>query len=150
MTVTSDEYYHFIRARAESETTAYRPGMYEKREEEHGWMVDLYQYWNVHDSASREMLARRYIERFVGCVENLTNPKCDMNYREKRMQVKKMLAKKRVIQTLRLAKPHSIYMKVLLIPIRWKNVTLTLLEAQVITWVKSRNAKLFSKLKAGR
>lgn len=150
VTVTSDEYYHFIRARAESETTAYRPGMYEKREEEHGWMVDLYQYWNVHDSASREMLARRYIERFVGCVENLTNPKCDMNYREKRMQVKKMLAKKRVIQTLRLAKPHSIYMKVLLIPIRWKNVTLTLLEAQVITWVKSRNAKLFSKLKAGR
>src|SRR5699024_8692341 len=105
-----------------------RPGMYEKREEEHGWMVDLYQYRNVHDSASREMLSRRYIERFVGCVENLTNPKCDMNYREKRMQVKKMLAKKRVIQTLRLAKPHSIYMKVLLIPIRWKNVTLTLLE----------------------
>lgn len=150
VTVTSSQYYHFIRARAESETTAYRPGMYEKREEEHGWMVDLYQYWNVHDSASREMLARRYIERFVGCVENLTNPKCDLGYREKRKQVKKMLEKRRVAQTLKLACPRSVYMKILLIPIRWKNVTLTLLEAQVITWVKTKNTKLFAKLKAGR
>ena len=150
VTVTANEYYHFIRARAESETTAYRPGMYEKREEEHGWMVDLYQYWNVHDGASREMLARRYIERFMGCVENLTNPKCDLTYGEKRKQVKKMLAKRRVDQTLKLARPRSAYMKILLVPIRWKNVTLTLLEAQVITWVKTKNTKLFAKLKAGR
>lgn len=148
--VSTEAYYHFIRARAESETAAYRPEMYEKREEEHGWLVELYQYWDVHDSLSREMLARRYIERFVGCVENLTNPKCNLNLGEKRKLVKKMLARRRVDQTLKLARPRSFYMKLLLIPIRWKNVTLTLLEAQVITWVKVRNTKLFAKLKAGR
>lgn len=148
--VSTKAYYHFIRARAESETAAYRPEMYEKREEEHGWLVELYQYWNVHDAASREMLARRYIERFVGCVENLTNPKCDLIYSEKRKQVKQMLAKRRVDQTLKLARPRSVYMKILLVPIQWKNVTLTLLEAQVITWVKTKNTKLFAKLKAGR
>lgn len=31
VTVTSKQYYHFLRARTESETAAYRPGMYEKR-----------------------------------------------------------------------------------------------------------------------
>ena len=42
-----EKYYHFMRARADSETAKYRSDMYEKREEEHGWMLDLYKYWNV-------------------------------------------------------------------------------------------------------
>ena len=65
VTVTSGQYYHFLRARTESETAAYRPGMYEKREEEHGWMLELYRYWKVADHASTEMVARRYVERFI-------------------------------------------------------------------------------------
>lgn len=150
VTVTSRQYYHFLRARAESETTAYRPGMYEKREEEHGWMVNLYKEWNVDNAESKEMIARRYIERFIGCVENLTNPNSKMTYKEQRKQVKMMLGKEHVAQTLAIAKPRSLYMKILLIPIRWKNVTLTLLEAKVITFVKTKNTKLFTKLKVGR
>lgn len=150
VTVTSKQYYHFIRKRAESETAAYKPVMYEKREEEHGWMVDLYKEWQIDDLESREMIARRYVERFVGCVENLTNPKCELSYGEKRKQVKEMLSKPHLKESLKLAKPRSSYMKILLIPLKMKNVTLTLLECQAITFVKTRNTKLFSKLKARR
>ncbi len=35
-------YYHFLRARAESENTKYRSDMYAKREEEHEWLQELY------------------------------------------------------------------------------------------------------------
>ncbi len=150
VTVTSKQYYHFIRKRAESETAAYRPNMYEKREDEHGWMINLYKEWNVHNAESREMIARRYVERLIGCVENITNPKCTLSYGEKRKQVKEMLSKKHVDQCLKLAKPRSSYMKILLIPLKMRNVTLTLLECQAISFVKTRNTKLFSKLKAGR
>lgn len=150
VTITSKMYYHFMRARAESETAAYRPNMYQKREEEHEWMLDLYKNWNVHNMESKEMISRRYIERFVGCVENLTNPNCDLSYKEKRREVKRMLSKARVAQTSKIARPHSRYMKILLLPIKWRNVTLTLLEAQVITFVKTRNTKVFAKLKARR
>ncbi|MBQ8804711.1 MAG: glycosyltransferase family 2 protein [Tyzzerella sp.] len=150
VTVTSKQYYHFIRKRAESETAAYRPNMYEKREEEHGWMVDLYNEWNVHNESSQEMVARRYVERLIGCVENLTNPKCELSYGEKRKQVKEMLNKPYVGEALKIAKPRSSYMKILLIPMKMKSVTLTLLECQAISFVKTRNTKLFSKLKAGR
>ena len=149
-TVTHKQYYHFLRARSESETAAYRPGMYEKREEEHGWMINLYKQWNVKDAASREMIARRYIERFVGCVENITNPKCDMTEQEKRQEIKKMLANPRVKKMARIARPHSSYMKIMLLPIKWRSTILTYLEAKVITYVKTKNTKLFTKLKAGR
>lgn len=148
--VTSGQYYHFIRARAESETAAYRPQMYEKREEEHGWLLELYRSWNVSTSETEEFLARRYIERFIGCVENLTNPKCVLSYRQKRSEVRRMLENQRVRESLKLAVPRSFYMKIMLMPVRMKNVTLLLLEASAITFVKTRNVKLFAKLKAGR
>ena len=150
VTVTDKQYYHFIRKRAESETAAYRPNMYEKREEEHGWMEDLYKYWGLESYDAQEFLARRYIERFIGCVENLTNPKCVLKTKEKRGEIKKMLSNPRVKWALKTAKPRSSYMKIMLIPIKMNNVTLTLLEGKAISIVKCRSTKLFAKLKAGR
>ena len=73
-----------------------------------------------------------------------------MNYRQKRREVRKMLKNERVAKSLRLAKPRSFYMKVMLIPVRMRNVTLLLLEASVITFVKTKNTRLFARLKAGR
>lgn len=150
VTVTSKQYYHFLRARTESETAAYRPGMYEKREEEHTWMVDLYKEWGVRDANSKEMLARRYVERFIGCVENVTNPKCQMTEKEKRQEIKRMLRNPRVSKMLHIARPRSSYMKIMLIPIRMKSTLLTYLEAKIISYVKANNTELFTKLKVRR
>ena len=150
VTVTSRQHYHFIRARAESETAAYRPGMYEKREEEHGWMKELYRHWGVNDRASREMVARRHIERLIGCLENLTNSKCEMKVSEKRQAVKQMITHPEVRRSLKIAEPRTGMMKLMLVPIRLKSVTLTLWEAHLITFVKARNVRLFAKLKARR
>lgn len=150
VTVTSKQYYHFLRARTESETTAYRPGMYEKREEEHGWMVNLYKEWQVKDRDSMEMIARRYVERFIGCVENITNPKCETSSKEKRQEIKRMLENPRVKKMIKIAKPRSCYMKIMILPIKWNSVLLTYLEANVITLVKIKNTKLFTRLKVRR
>ena len=51
---------------------------------------------------------------------------------------------------LKYAKPRSKYMKIMLLPIRWKNVTLAWVESAVITFVKEHNGKMFAKMKAGR
>ena len=150
VTVTSRQYYHFLRARTESETAAYRPGMYEKREEEHGWMLELYRYWQVSDFHSTEMVARRYVERFIGCVENVTNPKSGLSEKEMRQEIKSMLTNPRLDKSLKIARPRSGYMKIMLLPIKWKSTFLTYLEAKVITLVKTKNTKLFTKLKVGR
>lgn len=150
VTVTSKQYYHFLRARTESETSAYRAGMYEKREEEHGWMMELYKEWHVGDAASTEMIARRYVERFIGCIENITNPKCDMTKKKKKQEIAAMLENPRLDKMLEKARPRSLHMKIMLLPIKWKSVNLAYLEAKFITFVKTKNTRLFTRLKVGR
>ncbi len=148
--VTAKKYYHFIRKRAESETAKYNPRMYEKREEEHTWMVDLYNYWDVDNAEIKEFLARRYIERLIGCIENVTNKKCTLKAKEKTAEIKKLISSDRAREAVSIAKPNSKYMKLMLVPVKWNNAFLTKLEGKVISFVKSRNTKIFAKLKAER
>ncbi len=145
-----EKYYHFMRARAESETAKYRSDMYDKREEEHGWMLDLYEHWGVDSAQSREMIQRRYIERVVGCVENVTNSACTLSKKEKKAEIKAMLNSERTRTALKLAKPNSTVMKIMLIPYKMKSTSLVYLESTVISKVKSGNVELFAKLKANR
>ena len=148
--VTDNKYYHFIRKRAESETARYRSDMYDKREEENGWMRDLYAHWGIMNGEIDEFISRRYIERIIGCVENVTNKNCDLTTNEKKAQIKNMICSETAQNAVKCAKPGSLYMKVLLLPIKWKSVWLMYMMSCVISKVKSSNTKLFAKLKAGR
>ncbi len=147
---SSQTYYHFMRARAESETAKYKSNMYEKREEEHTWMLDLYSHWNIRDAASMEMVYRRYAERIVGCIENVTNPNCTLSKRERKAEIRKILQNPRIPEALSYARPRSKYMKLLLLPVKWKNVTLCYREGVLISAMKRRHVKTFAKLKANR
>lgn len=152
--VSSKAYYHFMRARAESETAKYRSDLYEKREEEHDWMLDLYGYWNIRNDAARaasmEMVFRRYAERIVGCIENVTNPNCTLSSKERKAEIRRILENPRVSEALSHARPRSAYMRLMLLPVKWKTVTLCYAEGAFISAVKRRHVKTFAKLKANR
>lgn len=148
--VTDKPYYHFIRQREESETAKYNPRMYEKREEEHRWMLDLYEYWKVDDAASREMVARRYVERLVGCIENITDPKSRMSRKEQRDEIRKMITSDICRSELKYVKVQSMMMRAMLLPIRMRSVMLSYLEGSVISRVKTKNVGMFARLKANR
>lgn len=148
--VTEKKYYHFIRKREESETARYRDDMYEKREEEDGWMKELYQYWGLMTPEVREFLDRRYIERLIGCVENLTNRNCTLPRSEKMREISYYISTPRAREAVKTAQPRSLYMKVMLLPVKVRSTLLTYLESNVISYVKSGNTKLFATLKARR
>lgn len=149
--VTERPYYHFIRQRSESETSRWRPDMYEKREEEHGWMLELYDHWELSgDPASMEMVQRRYIERLVGCIENVCSPECELPAAEKRQLIEDMICSERAQVAVAIAQPRSRMMRAMLIPIKQKNAGLAYREGRFISLVKRRNAKLFATLKARR
>ncbi len=150
VTVTSGKYYHFIRKRAESETAKYRSDMFEKREEEHTWLVELYKYWQINSPEIEEFLARRYIERIIGCIENVTNKNCTLTGAQKKEEIRKMISSDRARSAVKTARPKSGYMKLMLLPIKWNSASLTKLEGSVISAVKSRNTRIFAKLKAKR
>ena len=148
--VTDKKYYHFIRKRAESETAKYRSDMYDKREEENQWMRDLYAYWGIDNEETEEFLSRRYIERVIGCVENVTNKNCTLTAKEKKEEIRKMISAPAARDAVKKAVPKSKHMKILLIPVKHNNVFLTYLFGCVISKVKSTNTKLFARLKATR
>ena len=149
--ITEQAYYHFIRQRAESETARWRPDMYDKREEEHGWMLDLYEHWGLSgDPASVEMIQRRYIERLIGCIENVCNPQCTLTKREKRQLISEMITSERAQLAAAVARPKTRMMKVMIAPIKAKNVELCYREGRFISLVKRKNTKLFATLKANR
>lgn len=149
--VTEKAYYHFIRLRAESETSRWRPDMYDKREEEHGWMLDLYEHWDLAgDPSSVEMVQRRYIERLIGCIENVANPSCTLTNAEKYECVRAMIGTDRAQFAVSVAKPHSKMMQLMLAPIKQKNAHVALAEGKFISFVKRHNTKIFATLKANR
>lgn len=144
-------YYHFIRERAESETARWRPDLYEKREEEHGWMLDLYRHWGLDgDAACMEMIQRRYIERLIGCIENVCNPACELPHDEKIAQIESMICSDRAQLAVATAHPRSRMMKTMLMPIKAKNARLAYREGKLISYVKRRNTWMFATLKANR
>lgn len=143
-------YYHFLRARAESENTRYRPDMYSKREEEHEWLQALYRSWGIDSPQIQEFLARRYAERLVGCVENVTNKSCTLSRGEKRAEIARMISTPHAKAALAKAVPGTFMMKVLFVPYRMQNPTLTMWESQFISFVKRRSTNLFARLKANR
>ena len=149
--VLEHPYYHFIRQRSESETARWRPDMYEKREEEHGWMLDLYRHWGLDgDPASMEMVQRRYIERLIGCIENVCDPACDLSDQEKRDRVQTMITSDRAQLAVQVARPRSRMMAIMLSPIRARNVGMAMAEGRLIAYVKSHDTKTFASLKARR
>ena len=143
-------FYHFLRARAESENTKYRADMYEKREEEHQWLQRLYADWRLDSEAIQEFLARRYAERLVGCVENVTNKSCQLPRAEKRRLISEMISTPQARDALAKAKPRTALLRAVLAPLRAGNVTLTMWESGFISWVRQNSTNVFARLKANR
>ncbi len=139
-----------MRARVDSETTKYRPGVYEKRVEEHSWMISLYKHWGIKDHDSAEMIARRYVERLFGCIENVVCKDSVLTLSEQKSLIRQMLYSKTTRSSLKIGKPRSLYMKIMWLPLKWRLVWLTLLEGYVISFVKAKSVKHFAKLKANR
>ena len=100
--------------------------------------------------AAMEFLARRYLERIVGCVENVTNEQCTLTKKEKREEISKIISADPVRTALKTARPKSLHMKLMLVPIRMKSTGLTYLEGSLISRVKSRNGRLFARPKDNR
>ena len=143
-------YYHFLRARTESENTKYRADMYDKREEEHAWMTELFHYWGIDTPEVREFLARRYAERLVGCIENVTNRNCALPSSEKKTLIRAMISTPQAQEALKLARPRTKMMSIILAPLRMGNVELTMAQSFLISWVRQNSTNLFARLKANR
>ena len=149
--ITSKMYYHFLRARSDSETQKYRPTLYEKRQEEHEWLKKLYEYWKLNEEKNvKEFLSRRYLERLIECIENATNPKANFSKKQQKIKIKEMLCLPEVKEMTKLAKPNTLILRLMFIPLKLQSVNWIYFQSKFITYVRTHNVKLFTLLKNKR
>ena len=151
VTFTKSIYYNFIRKRSDSETQKYVPSLYEKREDEHNSLVELYKYWDLYDDKnSKEMIARRYVDRIIECIVNLFNRQCILTKKQKIDEIKKYLSSENFISCIKYAKPKKIYLKIMYVPLRYKLYKICYIMGMFINFVKTKNIKMFATLKTYR
>jgi glycosyltransferase EpsJ len=97
-----------------------------------------------------EMVQRRYIERLVGCIENVCNPQCTLPEDEKLAQIDAMISSERAQVAVAVARPRTRMMKMMLAPIRKRDVKMAYREGRFISFVKRHNTRVFATLKARR
>ena len=151
VTYVRKPYYNFIRKRSDSETQKYVSNLYEKREEEHEEMLNLYRYWDlIDDENSIEMISRRYVDRLIECIVNLFNTECTLTNSEKKGEIKKYLSANNFISSIEKARPRKLYLKLMYFILKTRNVCLCYYMCKFINYIKKRNIRLFANLKANR
>lgn len=151
VTYVKKPYYNFIRKRADSETQKYVSNLYTKREEEHIAMLDLYDYWGLlNDENSLEMISRRYIDRLIECMVNLFSSECLLTENEKKREIKSYLETYNFNESIKYARPKKLYLKLMYIILKTKNISLCYFMCKFIYFIKKKNIRLFACLKANR
>ncbi|MDO5564315.1 MAG: glycosyltransferase family 2 protein [Eubacteriales bacterium] len=146
-----NQYYHFLREREDSETQKYVPTLFEKREEEHNMVCTLYKYWNLYnDKNSLDMISRRYIDRIIECFVNFLNPKSNLSKKNIYEKISNIISSKEYDEALNNSYRKKIYLKIMYLPLKLKNVFLIYLEAKFIYYMKNKNIKIFNALKKNR
>ncbi len=149
--VDARAYYHFLRGLRKSETSKYFSGMGDKREEEHRDLLDLYAHWNLADDPKvQEMLARRYVERVFGVLENIVCRQSPLSPREKRAAIRKLIRSREVRESARRAQSRSIHMKLMLLVILTGSARLTHCLSRLISYAKVHCRRTFTYLKRHR
>ena len=151
VTFTKNCYYHFERARSDSETQKFVKNLYDKRVEEHIMMCELYKYWGLlYDEKSIDMVSRRYIDRIIECAVNLYNKECKLKNIEKKTEIKKYVNSIYFDESFKYAKPKSFHLKMLYIVFKTKNILLISFVSKMIHFIKTHFLNIFVKFKVNR
>lgn len=143
-------YYHYVRERPGSATSSYVKNWFQIRVNEHAELIRCFQYFNVDTNESREFLARRYIERVIGCIENEFEDSGYVCPKEQYKAIKNMINHPYTQESVKFAKPKSTKVKVMLLPIKINNTFFCFCMGKLIHYVRKNNPELFIRLKQNR
>lgn len=144
-------FYHYIRERQGSATSAYISGLFETRKKEFRQINKLFEFWGVDkDRAAIEYTSRRYAERIVGCIENIFENGGPSSISSKLSEIKKITKSKSVQYSIKYAKPRSKMIKIVLFLVKYKKIFLLYLFGESAFTIRRKCPALFNKLKYSR
>lgn len=141
-------FYHYVREREGAATKNYKPEIFETRKREFIEFNSYFDQWDIEKQAYYEFSCRRYIERVLGCLENVYCSK--FKFSERYKIIKLMIKDSTTRECLKYAKPKSKKIKIMLIPIKLKLTLITMLMGKISNILKTKFPSLFNKLKNRR
>ena len=146
--LSSMKKYHWYRSRKGSETMINYsdPNMFRKRKEHYEHILKVYNHWNINDKESLDSISCYYVGRLFQCIQELTDNK-SLSRKEIRKKTEEILNDKYTINAIKNAKSLSIKFKILTLPIKIKNVTLSLLFGKIVSLTRKFLPNLFVKIK---
>ncbi len=142
--------YHYISDRSGSLSSDYRPDLFSIRREEHIQLSDYFAENGCTGKQAREFLARRHIERVVGCIENEYSRDNPKSRAEKQAAVRAMVTDPYTRSCARTAELRSVKMKFLVTPVKLRWVGCCCCAGRIMALCKRALPGLFTRLKMHR
>lgn len=141
-------FYHYIKERKNSITNKYNDDLFSIRIAEYHFFNKYFEERNIEYNRYIEFSSRRFIERVVGCIENICSS--NLSIKNKLKKIKEILKNETTRDTVKIARPHSKKMKLILIPIKLRMTLSTFLIGTLISIVRKSNPAVFNQLKNKR
>lgn len=147
---TSKCYYHYIKERNGSTTKRYQEKLFETRIRENSEFIEFFTQYGIREEDYAEFIAKRYIERTLGCIENLFHKECKLSLIEKRKKIKEIIEHEETRRYLKIFKPNSNKIAIMLITYKLHLYTLAMMMGKFLWIVKEKFPAVFNKLKNRR
>lgn len=141
-------FYHYVRERKGAVTKEYKKNFFEIRKKEYKEFNEYFKEMGLIEKEYREFSARRFIESVLGVIENLYCT--DLKFKERYTEIKKVLSDEDIKKTLKVAKPNTNIVKIMLIPIKCNWILATMIMGKLIHIIKNKRPDLFNHLKNKR
>ena len=139
--------YHFFRSRPGSETTkVFDQLLYFKRKEQFEHILNVYSSWNLDSDDIYKTLYGYYSSRIVQCVQEISISNC--RYKEKRELIKDIINDDFNKKAFRKGSINSKLLRISIVPLKMKNITLSIIMGKIIGFVKKNMASIFYSLKS--
>ncbi len=150
LTVLNRSLYRYTTHTGGSLSTIFRPDLFQIRRREHECFWEYFCSLGLLSEQAEEFLARRHIERMVGCVENICSPQCALGVLQRVQGIREMLEDRWTGICAQKAKLKSLRMKILVFPMKKRWCRITLAAGYMMSFCKNRLPQVFTWLKITR
>ena len=100
LTISTKSYYHYVKTFEETIVTRYHANKFKVRTFRYDRLKELLESWGIYNDENKKKLASMYIHHVIECFEIYNHKKCDLNTKEKKKEIEKILNTKQVKDSL--------------------------------------------------
>ena len=100
LTISTKAYYHYVKTFEETIVTRYHANKFKVRTFRYDRLKELLENWGIYNDENKKKLASMYIHHVIECFEIYNHKKCDLNTKEKKQEIEKILNTKQVKDSL--------------------------------------------------